>query len=113
MVKSHPTLTIGLSAQDAQDLEHDNDLKLVSPTKLFRSALALERSKTEFLDVYDILDYRKALRDAQEKFIYLQKEISRRQEIIDSLRDVLANKEIAERRVRKAECPTDGSGSQT
>lgn len=92
------TLTISLSHQDGYDLEK-GELKDVSPSKLFRSALMLHRSMGEFLDVYDIIDYRRLARDARDKFISLQKEIARRQEIIDSLRDVLAEKELRERRI--------------
>lgn len=107
MAKSSPTITVSLSMQDAYDLEK-GELQNVSPTAIFRSALGLYRSMGEFMDIYDILDYRRALRSQQDKIMMFQKEIERRQEIIDSLRDVLAQKELNERRVRAPSGQVDG-----
>jgi len=92
------TITLSISNQDKSDLERD---KSISPSKLFRSAMVLYRSREEFLDIYDILDYKLTLRELQDKISYLGKEIQRRNERIDSLQDVLAQKELGERRLRE------------
>lgn len=93
------TLTISISNLDKQFLEENKD---ISPTNLFRQAITLERHRAEFFDVHAIFDYLLALRDRQEKITHLQKEIVRRNERIESLQDVLAQKEYAERRIRKS-----------
>ena len=90
------TITISISDQDLASLKEDSSL---SPSKLFRSAMKLHRSMTEFLDIYDIIDYKLILSDREFKILQFQKEIERRQERIDSLADVLAQKELALRRI--------------
>lgn len=94
------TITISVSNQDKAFLEENPTL---SPSKLFRSAVRLQRNREEFMDIYDIFDFCLKLREISEKISFLQKEIQRRNERIESLQDVLAQKEIGERRVRKAE----------
>lgn len=99
------TITISLSPQDLQFLEANPQ---ISPSKLFRSACRLQRSIDEFMDIYDIFDFALRLRENSDKFLNLGKEIQRRQERIDSLQDVLAQKELTERRLRKADEANNG-----
>lgn len=94
------TITISVSPQDIAFLQENPTL---SPSKLFRSAVRLQRNREEFDDIYDIFDFCLKLREIQEKISFLQKEIQRRNERIESLQDVLAQKEIGERRVRATE----------
>lgn len=91
------TITISISNQDKQDLQQFSS---ISPSRLFRSAMMLERHKEEFMNINDIFDYRLALLEIMEKVQSLHKEIQRRNERIDSLQDVLAQKELNERRTR-------------
>lgn len=91
------TITISVSSQDLAELQANPS---ISPSKLFRSAMKLHRAMPEFLEIYDIWDFVLVLRSAQDKFQTFGKEIQRRQERIDSLQDVLAQKELAERRLR-------------
>jgi len=100
------TITLSISPQDAAFL---NENPSISPTKLFRSAIRLERCREEFMDIYDIWDYVLKLREHSDKFFKLQLEIQRRNERIESLQDVLAQKEITDRRIRKIEQPINGS----
>ena len=93
------TITLSISAQDLAFLKENPTL---SPTKLFRSAMILEKHKEEFMDIYDIVDYKLKLQTIMDKISTLQTEIQRRNERIDSLQDVLAQKELAERRIRKS-----------
>ena len=99
------TITISVSPQDLAFLKENPS---VSPSKLFRSAIKLEKSKNEFVDIYDIWDYCLSLRERGEKFIILSKEIQRGNERIESLQDVLAQKELAERRLRTPEQTNNG-----
>lgn len=99
------TLTISISPQDAEYLDQNPG---VSPTKLFRSAMRLEKGKEQFMDIYDIYDYNLILREHAAKFLQLQQEIQRRQERIESLQDVLAQKELTERRLRKTSEANNG-----
>ena len=92
------TITISVSSQDLSELQANPS---ISPSKLFRSAMKLQRSIMEFEDIYDIWDFCLKLRESGDKFLILGKEIQRRQERIDSLQDVLAQKELTERRLRK------------
>jgi hypothetical protein len=99
------TITISVTSQDLAELQANPS---ISPSKLFRSAMRLERAMQEFSDIYDIWDFCLHLRGTQDKFITLGKEIQRRQERIDSLQDVLAQKELTERRLRKADEANNG-----
>jgi len=92
------TITISVSSQDLAEL---NANPAISPSKLFRSAMKLERARDEFIEIYDIFDFVLKLREQGDRFVTLGKEIQRRQERIDSLQDVLAQKELTERRLRK------------
>ena len=92
------TITLSISKQDQAFLEEN---PTISPTKLFRSAIRLERCREEFMDIYDIWDYVLKLREHSDKFFKLQLEIQRRNERIESLQDVLAQKELNERRIRE------------
>jgi hypothetical protein len=92
------TLTISITPQDSYELKNNPAL---SPSKIFRSAMKLHRSMEEFIDLFDIFDFKLALLDKQEKIARMSKEIERRNERIESLTDVLAQKELAERRLRK------------
>lgn len=91
------TITISVSSQDLAELQAN---PAISPSKLFRSAMKLERARMEFEDIFDIWDFVLKLREHGDKFLTLGKEIQRRQERIDSLQDVLAQKELTERRLR-------------
>jgi len=93
------TLTISVNPADMAFLSEN---PTVSASKLFRSAVRLARNREEFLDIYDIFDYCLSLRERQDKIQHLQKEIQRRNERIESLQDVLAQKEIGERRIRQS-----------
>lgn len=99
------TITISVSSADLAYIEENSS---ISPSKLFRSAVQLHRHREEFIQIYDIWDFCLVLREQQEKFIFLQKEIQRRNERIESMQDVLAQKEINERRIRVAKQETDG-----
>jgi hypothetical protein len=94
------TITISVTPQDLQDLEKNPSW---SATKIFRSAMRLQRCREEFLDIYDIYDYLLEVRKREDVIAFLQKEIQRRNERIDSMQDVLAQKELSERRLRKVE----------
>lgn len=101
------TITLSVSPADLAYLEENPTL---SPTKIFRSAIRLDKSRSEFyfLDLFDIYDYAISLREMMEKITILQKEIERRVERIESLQDVLAQKELAERRLYKANKTDNG-----
>ena len=92
------TITISVSPQDLAFLKENPS---ISPSKLFRSAIRLEKVKNEFVDIYDISDYCLSLRERGETFLILSKEIQRGNERIESLQDVLAQKELNERRIRE------------
>lgn len=92
------TITISVSSQDIAFLKENPQ---ISPSKLFRSACKLEKARDEFLNIYDIWDFCLILRENQDKFLNLSQEIKRRNERIDSLQDVLAQKELNERRLRE------------
>lgn len=94
------TITISVSSQDLAELKANPAL---SPSKLFRSAMKLHRQMPEFLEIYDIADFAPHIRIMQDRFQILGKEIQRRNERIDSLQDVLAQKELTERRLRTPE----------
>jgi Na+/phosphate symporter len=93
------TITLSLSNQDKMELEQN---PFISPSKLFRSAMVLERAKSEFMDINDIVDYKLKIKDLMDKISFMSREIERRNERIDSLQDVLAQREIQERRVRNS-----------
>lgn len=99
------TITLSINPQDAHDLNEHPDW---SASKIFRSAMKLQRSREEFMDIYDICDFKLKISDLQEKIMTLQKEIVRRNERIDSLQDVLAQKELAIGRLRKADQTDNG-----
>jgi len=100
------TITISVTSQDLFDLNENFDW---SATKIFRSAMKLQRSRQEFLDIFDIWDFKLKILEMENKILMFQKEIERRQERIDSLQDVLAQKELTERRLRKTEQTDNGS----
>lgn len=101
------TLTISVTSQDLAELKGNPAL---SPSKIFRSAMRLVRSMEEFLDIYDILDFKHQLIDKQEKITRMAREIERRNERIESLTDVLAQKELRDRRLRKTFESNSGRG---
>lgn len=96
------TLTISVTPQDLAEFKNNRAL---SPSKIFRSAMILMRHRNEFFNINDIVDYRLVLLEQQEKIQTLQKEIVLRNERIDSLQDVLAQKELTDRRIRCANEP--------
>lgn len=75
--------------------------------------MKLERAREEFMEIYDIWDFCLRMREQGDRFIILGKEIQRRQERIDSLQDVLAQKELSERRLRKIEQAEHGLSPAT
>jgi len=104
------TITLSVSPQDVAELKANPH---ISPSKLFRSAMRLHRAMEEFMDIYDIWDFCLKLRENGDKFLTLSKEIQRRQERIDSLQDVLAQKEFTDRRLRKANETDNGLNGAT
>jgi len=89
-------ISLSISNEDKHFLKEN---KQISPSKLFRDALKLERFRREFLDIYSITDFHDKVLRFQERFLFLGKEIRTREERIESLQDVLAKKELAQRRV--------------
>ncbi len=71
----------------------------ISPSKLFRNALRVERRRGEFIEIDSILDYPNKILKFQERVAFLGKEILIREERIESLQNVLAQKELSERRI--------------
>lgn len=91
------TLTISVTTQDLQDLQQNPSW---SASKIFRSAMKLQR-KLEAFDVYSLEEYLMKILEMREKFVFLQNEILKREEKIDSLKNVLEEKIVAERRLRE------------
>ena len=73
--------------------------KNISKSKLFADALFLHQKMFEFSHLDRIPQYYSTQEDLIRKIGVLQKEIVRRNETIEALQDVLANKEIEQRRV--------------
>jgi hypothetical protein len=111
------TLTISISHQDMAFLDERNEegkLKNdVSPSKLFRSALYLYRRMPAFMEIYSIEDYIELIDKMQKQISFLQSEIFKREEKIDSLKNVLEDKIIAERRVSKTQQRDIGPGPES
>ncbi len=89
-------ISLSISNEDKHFLKENPE---VSPSKLFRQALKLERFRVELIDVYSIVDYHDKILKFQERFQFLGKEIRIREERIESLQDVLAKKELEQRRI--------------
>lgn len=104
------TLTISISHQDQQDLKENPSW---SASKIFRSAMKLQRKMDGFTDIYCLEDYIVKILQQQEKFPVLQSEILKREEKIESLKNVLEEKIVAERRLRKTEQGDSGSGPES
>lgn len=73
--------------------------KNIKKSKLWGEALELHRRMIEFSDVYNIIEFYDLYLDKIKKIERFQKEIVRRNETIEALQDVLANKEVNERRI--------------
>lgn len=101
-------ISLSISHQDKAFLAEN---KQVSPSKLFRDACKLYRRLPEFFDMYEIGAFYERILNLQNHVSFLGKEILRREERIESLQDVLAQKEIAERRVRDITQKSDNSRS--
>ena len=89
------TLTLSVSEEHKHYLK-ENQIK---KSELFHDAIRLHRKMKEFLDVQRVFDYYGKIKELHEKIIFFQKEIVRRNETIEALQDVLAQKEINERKV--------------
>lgn len=100
------TLTISISHQDKTDLDQNPSW---SPSKIFRAAMKLQR-KLEAFDCYCLEDYLVKLLDTRDKFTFFQNEILKREEKIDSLKNVLEEKIVAERRLRETKQSDHRSG---
>lgn len=103
------TLTISVSSQDLKDLSENPSW---SPSKIFRSAMKLQR-KLEAFDCYCLEDYLIKILEMRDKFPILQNEILKREEKIDSLKNVLEEKIVAERRLREAKQSDNRAGQES
>lgn len=103
------TLTISVTTQDLQDLKENPSW---SASKIFRSAMKLQRKMEGFIDVYQLEDYLATILHLQSKLGFMQGEILKREEKIDSLKNVLEEKIVAERRLRKIEQGDRRSGQE-
>lgn len=100
------TLTISVSPQDLADI---NANPAWSPSKIFRSAMKLQRRMDSFIEIYCLEDFIETILRMQTKMAVMQGEILKREEKIDSLKNVLEEKIVGERRLRKAEKGDSGS----
>lgn len=73
--------------------------KHISKSAIFAQALELHRRMMEFSNLFNIIDFYDVYNIVVGKIERLQKEIQRRNETIEALQDVLAKKEIDERRI--------------
>ena len=73
--------------------------KNIKKSKLFGEALELHRRMIEFSDIFNIIEFYDLYLVRIKNIERLQKEIERRNETIEALQDVLAQKEVNERRV--------------
>jgi len=103
------TLTISVTTQDSHDIKEN---PAWSPSKIFRSAMKLHR-KLEAFDLYSLEEYPQKILDLQSKFAFLQNEILKREEKIDSLKNVLEENILAQRRVRKDKQGARGAPFET
>lgn len=103
-------ISLSISPQDKAFLAENKE---VSPSKLFRQAITLYKRMPEFINMHTLVDFYSEVLRMQEHISFLGKEILRREERIESLQDVLANKEVAERRIRALSAKSDNSGSGT
>lgn len=72
--------------------------KHIGKSALFAHAIELHRRMMEFSNLFNIIDFYDVYLSVVVKIERLQKEIVRRNETIEALQDVLAQKEINERR---------------
>lgn len=103
------TLTISVSPQDLKDIEQNPSW---SPSKIFRSAMRLQRRMDSFIEIYSLEDYIETILRLQSKMVLMQAEILKREEKIDSLKNVLEEKIIGERRLRTPKESNFGSGNE-
>ena len=73
--------------------------KNVRKSSLFQQAVMLYQRMNEFSNLYEIIGFYDEYNEVIRKIQVLQKEIVRRNETIEALQDVLAQKEVNERRV--------------
>jgi len=104
------TLTISVSPQDLKDLETNPSW---SASKIFRSAMKLQRRMDGFMEVYCLEDYIEMILRMQSRFVVMNQEIMKREEKIDSLKNVLEEKIVAERRLRETKQGNPGSGQES
>lgn len=104
------TLTISVSSQDLADLQANPSW---SASKIFRSAMKLQRKMDSFIEIYSLEDYIETILRMQSNNVRMQAEILKREEKIDSLKNVLEEKIVAERRLRKVEQGDSGSGQES
>jgi len=111
------TLTISVSRQDLAWLEEKDEFNKpknpVSPSVLFRSALRLHRRMDSFSEIYSLDDYIETILRLQNRLMFMQTEILKREEKIDSLKNVLEEKIFAERRLRDPTKGDSGSGRES
>lgn len=103
------TLTISISERDLQDLKENPSW---SPSRIFRSAMNLQRKMDSFMEIFCLEDYLEMILRMQSNFARMQEEIIKREDKIDSLKNVLEEKIVTERRLRKAEQSDIGSGQE-
>lgn len=103
------TLTISISAQDLKELQENASW---SPSKIFRSAMNLQRRMDSFMEIYCLEDYIETILRMQSANVRFQHEILKREEKIESLKNVLEEKIVAERGLRKVKQGDFGSGSE-
>ena len=88
---------ISLSISDRN--KHYCKEKHIKKSNLFAEALELHRRIIEFGDVYNIIEFYDLYLQRIKNIERLQKEIQRRNETIEALQDVLAQKEVNQRRI--------------
>lgn len=103
------TLTISVSPQDLKDLQENPSW---SASKIFRSAMKLQRKMDSFIEIYSLEDYIETILRMQANMVRMQAEILKREEKIDSLKNVLEEKIVGERRLRTPKESNSGSGSE-
>lgn len=103
------TLTISISPQDEKDLKANPSW---SASKIFRSAMVLQRRMDSFVEIYQLEDYIETILRMQSNMVRMQNEILKREEKIDSLKNVLEEKIVAERRLRENKEGDSGRGHE-
>jgi len=88
-------ISISVSPENLEYLKKNK----VKKSELFSDAIVMHRGLEDFLDLHRIFDWASSHHDLLRKIGVLQKEIVRRNETIEALQDVLAKKEVEQRRI--------------